>query len=298
MENINTCIVCGSLKSLKLYDCIDKVSSNEKFNIVYCQECSFQYTQNRPTLLEAGKYYLSDKYVSHTDNKKSFIISLYRTIRNLNLKWKLKIINKLNGNKNGYILDYGCGLGNFLSYCKENGWLTNGMDISEEARREVKKRYDINVYENKELFNTNKNKYDIITLWHVLEHVYNIDETIEGLKNSIKEEGYILIALPNNNSYDALKYKENWDAYDVPRHIWHFNKKSVEKLFLKHGLILIDTKPMVFDSYYVSIRSEMHKGNKFHFIYGMFWGFISHLKAIYSKEYSSQLYIFKKNESI
>ena len=224
MENINTCIVCGSLKSLKLYECIDKVSSNEKFNIVCCQECSFQYTQNRPTLLEAGKYYLSDKYVSHTDNKKSFIISLYRTIRNLNLKWKLKIINKLNGNKNGYILDYGCGLGNFLSYCKENGWLTNGMDISEEARREVKKRYDINVYENKELFNTNKNKYDIITLWHVLEHVYNIEETIEGLKNSIKEEGYILIALPNNNSYEALKYKEAFIQGGM---------KKVKKMFKK-----------------------------------------------------------------
>ncbi len=294
METVNICVVCGSNKNEKLFDCVDKVSSFEKFGIYRCKECSFQYTDNRPTLIEAGKYYLSDKYVSHTDDKKSVVISLYRAVRNINLKWKLNLINALNNNKKGSILDYGCGLGSFLSFCKENGWETTGMDISEEARKEVKKRYDINVFENSELFNKNNLKYDIISLWHVLEHVYNIDDTIQGLKEKINENGHILIALPNNNSYDAKKYKEHWDAYDVPRHIWHFNKKSVEKIFLKHGLELVNTKPMVYDSYYVSIRSEMHKGNKLYFLFGMFWGFISHLKAIYSNEYSSQLYIFRK----
>lgn len=292
MEKINICIACGSDQFKDLFNCIDKVSSEESFEIVICRNCTFQYTQNRPTENEAGKYYISDKYVSHTDDKKGIIPTLYRAIRDINLKWKLRIINSLS--KKGELLDYGCGLGSFLYASKKDLWKTTGMDISQEARDIVKKRYDINVYPNEELYNTTENKYDIVSLWHVLEHVYQIDDTIIGLKNATKSGGYILIALPNNSSFDAKYYKQFWDAYDVPRHIWHFNKRSVEILFRKHSLELVLTKPMVFDSYYVSIRSEMHKGNKLYFITGMFIGLISHIKACFTKEYSSQLYIFKK----
>lgn len=296
MENIQTCPICNSNQITFLFNCQDKVSSGELFAISECKTCTIRFTSSRPTEKESGIYYQSDQYVSHTDDKGGLILMLYRKIRAINLNWKVNIINKLLPTK-GKLLDYGCGLGSFLNHAHKDGWKTTGMDISQEARTIVKKRFGIEVLPNENLIKSHHDPYHIITLWHVLEHVYPIHETIEAFSKNLEANGYILLALPNHLSHDAKKYKQWWDAYDVPRHIWHFNKKSIDILMSGHGFKHVKTLPMKYDGYYVSIRSEMHLGSKFYFIKGMFTGVLSHLKALKTKEYSSQLYIYQKQHA-
>lgn len=296
MEKITHCPICNSSEIKTLFKSPDKVSSGELFDICECTQCTFRFTGTRPTIEESGRYYQSDQYVSHTDDKKGIVLSLYRKVRQINLRWKVKIITGLKPNK-GALLDYGCGLGSFLDHARKDGWNTTGMDISQQARDTVKKRYGINVYPNEELFKTPAHTYDVITLWHVLEHVYDLHETVEAFSKIIKPGGYILLALPNHLAKDATIYGSLWDAYDVPRHIWHFNKKSIQQLMQMHHFEHEKTLPMVFDAFYVSIRSEMHRNNKNHFLQGMFNGLRSHLSAQNTKEYSSQLYIFKRKNA-
>ncbi len=296
METLKQCPVCRGESFEEYIRCKDNVASGEIFIICKCTVCSFLFTNPRPTESECGTYYQSTNYVSHADEKWSLVLFLYRTIRKINLRWKLGIINRLVPRKSQRnILDYGCGLGTFLNYSKQNGWNTTGMDISEDARNVVKQRYAIDVFENAEIHKGEAGKYEIITLWHVLEHVYELDKTIDSLKKSLTNLGYILFALPNSDSYDAKKYGSNWDAYDVPRHIYHYNPDTIQKLMNRHGFELAEMQPMKYDAYYVSIRSEWHSGNKIlGIIKGVWGGFISNFKSAGNQNHSSMLYIFKK----
>lgn len=243
-----------------------------------------------PVPKDLDKYYEFDEYISHTDSKKTIVDRVYQVVRNYTLKKKLQLINEQK-NSLKKILDVGCGTGDFLAICKKNGWTTLGIEPNKKARNiSLTKKLVI-----KEKLDDVKNeKFDIITLWHVLEHVPNLSEYINRLKELLTDNGTLIIAVPNFKSYDAEYYKQHWAAFDVPRHLWHFSKNSIQKIFKEYNMELIKTVPMKFDSYYVSLLSEKYKNGKMNPLKAFFIGFKSNLKANTSKEYSSHIYLLKK----
>lgn len=294
MESLKECPVCKNSSFSDFLTCEDYVATNERFKLIKCSSCDFVFTSPRPESDKCSKYYESSKYISHQDEDNSLIIKLYRLVRNRNMKWKINTIEKYHTNK-GQLLDYGCGLGDFLNYSKQQGWNSVGLDISENARKTVKERYNIDVFPNSDIFKLDEKSKEVISLWHVLEHVYNLDETLNEFKRILKDNGTLFIALPNRQSWDGNHYKNYWDGYDVPRHIYHFTPKDLEVLMKRIGFKIVEKQGMFFDAFYICMRSEMHKGNKLKFILGGIKGMISNIKAYKSNNYSSILYIIKKD---
>jgi 2-polyprenyl-3-methyl-5-hydroxy-6-metoxy-1,4-benzoquinol methylase len=238
-----------------------------------------------------GKYYESEDYISHTDNKRSLFEKLYHFIKNIALKNKLNLINTLQPNK-GRILDIGAGTGDFLSVAKNDGWMTTGVEPSDRAKAIAINKGVSFVEQTSELEN---HSFDVISMWHVLEHVPDLDKQIKELKRLLKPTGTLIIAVPNFKSFDAKHYGKFWAAFDVPIHFWHFSKTAIKILFKKEEMKLEKVLPMKFDSFYVSLLSEKYKTGKMNFIKAFFIGLQSNWKAKKNLEYSSHIYILKNN---
>lgn len=266
----------------------DHSVSKEDFELRYDAVLDMLITHPQPK--ELTKYYDSDAYISHTDARKSFIDKLYQAVKKYNLSKKVKLISKFSKDKKT-VLDFGAGTGDFLAAAKESSWQVAGVEPNEGARlksaeKGIKLLEDISQIQNQ--------KFQVITLWHVLEHLPNLEQHIKVLVEKLEQEGTLVVAVPNFKSYDAQHYKEFWAAYDVPRHLWHFSKMAIEKLFQNHGMKLVATKPMPFDAFYVSLLSEKYKTGKDGFVKAMGVGLKSNWKARRSKEYSSLIYILQK----
>jgi SAM-dependent methyltransferase len=292
METINTCLVCGSQEINHFIDCKDFTVSQKTFSIQECSKCKFKFSSPRPSSIEIGSYYKSEDYISHSDTKKGLIYRLYHFIRTYTLIKKLQLIMRFSVKK-GKLFDYGCGTGAFLSFCKKNGWETFGYEPDDDARKiAIANGADVsnqlNSFEN-EL------SCDVFTMWHVLEHVHDLGGLFSFINKHLKANGLFVVAVPNPTSFDAKYYKENWAAYDVPRHLYHFSPENVKDLVEKNGLKLIKIMPMIFDSFYVSMLSEKYKSGKINYFKAFLTGLKSNYKAINNPtEYSSQIYLFKK----
>lgn len=293
METLSNCPVCNSIQFRPFLECVDNTVSRETFQIVQCNSCGFKFTNPRPEEKDLGKYYKSEEYVSHSNTKKGFINSTYQSVRKYTLLKKLQLISKYY--KTGKILDIGCGTGEFLDIFKNAKWGTLGIEPDDDARNMAIKNFGLDVRSEEELKSVADQSFDVITMWHVLEHVPKLNERVEELKRLLKPNGMIVIAVPNCNSQDAKIYKEKWAAYDVPRHLYHFTPKDVEALFQKHGMSVFKTLPMVFDSFYVSLLSEKIRSGKPNIIRSTWNGLRSNLSGMISgKTYSSQIYLIRK----
>lgn len=253
MYSIKVCPICDHPLRL-LHNIIDFSVSRESFHLLRCEFCSLMVTDPQPDQLE--KYYQSENYISHTNRPNNYIQSIYLMVRKHTLKRKLQLINSYS--TRGKILDVGCGTGNFLERCQVGGWQVYGVEPSSKARAEAANRI---APVSESLDQVPESDFKVVTLWHVLEHLPHLNESIEKIKGKLMEDGFLFIAVPNVDSYDAHFYKEYWAGYDVPRHLWHFSKKSLTTLLQKHQLTVIDIRPMKFDAYYVSLLSEKYKGN-------------------------------------
>lgn len=293
MQNLTNCPVCNQTQFTPFLECKDNTVSRETFQIVQCNSCGFKFTNPRPEPSDLGKYYKSEDYVSHSNTKKGFINSTYQSVRKYTLLKKLQLIS--NYYKTGKILDIGCGTGEFLNTCKSAKWETVGIEPDDDARNMAIKNYGLDVRTEDDLQNLHDESFHIISMWHVLEHVPELNERVEELKRLIKPNGIIIIAVPNCDSLDAKIYKENWAAYDVPRHLYHFTPKDMETLFRNHGLKVFRILPMIFDSFYVSMLSEKIKTGKTNIIRSTWNGLRSNLSALKSgKTSSSQIYLIRK----
>jgi 2-polyprenyl-3-methyl-5-hydroxy-6-metoxy-1,4-benzoquinol methylase len=265
--------------------------SNETFDLYYDETLDMLITHPQPSLENLGKYYESEDYISHTDNKRSLFEKLYHFVKSIALKNKLNLINSLQPNK-GKILDIGAGTGDFLSVAKNDGWQTIGVEPSDKAKAIAKNKGVLFVSATSELEN---HSFDVISMWHVLEHVPDLDKQIKELKRLLKPTGTLVIAVPNFKSFDAKHYGKFWAAFDVPIHFWHFSKTAIQLLFEKEEMKLEKVLPMKFDSFYVSLLSEKYKSGKMNFIKAFFIGLESNWKASQQFEYSSHIYIIKNN---
>jgi predicted SAM-dependent methyltransferase len=206
------------------------------------------------------------------------------------LRKKLGWINKKFPSR-GKILDIGAGTGDFLVEAKKSGWKVSGIEPDEKARLKAEEK-GIKLSSSPENFKANK--FDVITLWHVLEHVHDINSQIIEFEHLLKKNGLLVIAVPNFKSYDAQYYKEFWAAFDVPRHLWHFSQNSFKHIMGGTSFKQSDSKPLIFDAFYVSLLSEKYKAKKSNFIKAILIGLKSNFKARTSTEYSSIAYFFRK----
>jgi len=289
MNTLSNCPICHANDFAKILEGIDHTVSQETFTIVECKKCSFQFTNPIPELEKIGTYYKSEGYVSHTSSKKGIINRVYHVVRGFTLKQKVKLIKRFIKGCN--VLDIGAGTGHFVKAVKESGFNIIGLEPDIDARRLAKTSHNIDLLSIEELYHLDQNSQDIITMWHVLEHVYNLEKDVLQISKVLKDDGTLVVAVPNKNSYDAQRYGKFWAAYDLPIHLYHFTPNDIKNLFQKVDIEVKHILPMKFDSYYVSMLSEKYRGGN---LFKALWsGMISNLKA---KEgtYSSQIYILQK----
>lgn len=269
----------------------DHSVSKENFELLLDPELELLKTHPQPALENLGSYYESEDYISHTDSKRSLFEKIYHIVKTYSLKKKVGLINSYHSQK-GSLLDIGAGTGDFLVTAKASGWQTTGIEPNKNAKNlAISKGIS---FENS-IESIENQQFDVITMWHVLEHVPDVEHQIKQLKRLLKPEGTLIIAVPNYKSFDAQHYGKFWAAYDVPRHLWHFSKISIQKLVSRENLKLAKILPMVFDSFYVSLLSEKYKTGKMNFSKAFWIGLRSNLNAYSTKEYSSHIYVIKNN---
>jgi 2-polyprenyl-3-methyl-5-hydroxy-6-metoxy-1,4-benzoquinol methylase len=293
VEKLKNCPICENNKLNHYLTCQDYTVSQEKFDLEQCDTCGFVFTNARPEEENIGRYYQSENYISHSNTNKGIVSKIYQAVRIYTLQSKVKLIEDYQPQK-GLILDIGCGTGMFLEVCQKNGWKISGIEPDNGARTLAEQQTNIKI-EDTILGSFGGQTFDVITMWHVLEHIHKLNETVAYLNQKLNTTGTLIIAVPNYKSVDANQYKEHWAAYDVPRHLYHFSKESITALMQKYGFELLDTKPMLFDSTYVSMLSTKYKYGKTSYIEAFGNGLLSNIKAsLGSKDYSSLIYVFKK----
>lgn len=294
MITLSACPICDS-PALKHYlSCKDHTVSHETFELQQCTACGFVLTNPRPDKNELAHYYRSENYISHSDTSSGLLPRIYRTARRLTLAWKYELIERHTLTKPKKLLDYGCGTGAFLDECARKKLSVTGVEPSPEARTTAIRKTKAPIFPD---LATVDDSYDAITLWHVLEHVPELHQTILKLKTLLNENGTMFIAVPNLQSPDAKKYKENWAGYDVPRHLWHFSRDTMGRVINKHHLKIEAILPMKLDAYYVSLLSEnyIRKSNSLvNVAKAVLAGWNANQVARKTADYSSLIYIIRK----
>jgi 2-polyprenyl-3-methyl-5-hydroxy-6-metoxy-1,4-benzoquinol methylase len=296
--NVQECPVCGSNRLFPFITCADYFVSGEQFEICKCAACGMKITTNTEDEENIGKYYRSKEYISHSNTTKGLLNTLYHRVRKYMLSRKRRLVEKETGTKTGHLLDIGAGTGFFLNEMRRHGWKVTGTEKSVGAREFARSGFNLHLLEPGEIFYLKENSFDLITLWHVLEHIHQLNKTMEAIARLLKPEGRLIIALPNHTSYDARHYKQFWAAWDLPRHLWHFGPEQIEQFGNKHEFRLSRMHRMPFDAFYISLLSEKYKKSKGASFKGMFHGKISWLTSLPNKrKCSSVIYVFKKSAS-
>ncbi|WP_321334055.1 class I SAM-dependent methyltransferase [uncultured Bacteroides sp.] len=294
---IDACPLCGSTHLRPFLTCRDFYASGEPFELFRCDDCSFTFTRGFPVEAEIGKYYETPDYISHSDTKKGAMNFIYHLVRRYMLAKKARLVSREAHLRVGKILDIGTGTGYFANAMQMRGWEVEAIEKNAAARAFAQEHFALKVKSEDALSTFGAGTFDVITLWHVMEHLEHLNETWERFSELLTEKGVLIIAVPNCASYDAERYGEHWAAYDVPRHLWHFTPATMQQWGAKNGFILAARHPMPFDAFYVSMLSEKYLGNSFSFIRGMIAGTVAWFNTQAKKERSSSMiYVFRKKK--
>lgn len=296
MQIHKTCPLCGSEKISELFKCTDFYISGESFPVDECLSCHFIFTNKYPREESIARYYQSDDYISHSDTGAGLTNKIYHIVRKRMLSGKFKLLRQKSGLSSAELIDIGSGTGLFPLYLKQKGWKCEGLELSKDARDFAFQKNNIKLHHPEFIDEVNPNSIDIITMWHTLEHFHKPDKYLESAYRILKSKGLLVIAVPNHNSYDAKRYKQFWAAWDVPRHLWHFNPASIRKYLMKYDFKFESAHRLSFDSFYVSVLSEKYKKSSLSVIKGFFTGFVSWFVSLINKEKTSSLiYVFRKD---
>ncbi len=293
--NIN-CPVCGSSRLSHVLNAKDYTVTGETFQIFECADCSLRFTYNAPIQSLIGKYYKADAYISHTDTRKGIVNKLYHLVRRFTLKNKLNAVKSHTGLTNGKLLDIGTGTGAFLHTAKLAGWQAFGLEEDAETRQFAIDKYGVDIQPSGQLFHITAASVDVVTMWHVLEHVHQLHEYMNAISSILKPGGKAFIAVPNYTAPDAAHYGAAWAAYDVPRHLYHFSPTSMHTLVNSHGLAIEKQLAMPFDGFYVSMLSEQYKTGRQKLIPAILQGFKAFFAGMRNATNSSSIiYVLGKN---
>lgn len=289
------CPLCKSKAIEKQFSCKDHFATGELFDIYKCKDCGFVFTQNIPDEKEIAPYYCSPTYISHSNTNKGVINKLYHIVRSIMIRRKVSLVKRLTLLQNGRIVDYGAGTGYFARAMQKKGWEVTAIEKSEQARQLAMEKFGLEMQPEDTLKSIKSQSVDVVTLWHVMEHIQELDAFWEEIKRVLDDAGIAIIAVPNCLSFDAENYGEHWAAYDVPRHLWHFTPSTIMRWGEKHGFILEREYPMLFDGFYISMLSEQNKGRSLKVLRG-FWNGLWGLCATLDKRSASSsiIYVFRK----
>ena len=295
MVHHSVCPLCSSEKIAFHFSCNDHFVSRKDFAIIKCSDCGFLFTQDYPEETGIGQYYESDNYISHSDSSKGFSNKLYRVARGMMLRWKKNLIVNITHHNRGTILDIGSGTGYFASTMKRAGWMARGIEINEKARNFSITNFGLEAGPPDRITSYESNSFDCITLWHVLEHFHDPFKYMSEIYRLLKPGAVCVVALPNCSSYDAIHYNRFWAAWDVPRHLWHFQPSTFRLFSEKSGFILENLKILPLDVFYISLLSEGYKGSGMAFLKAMSKAFIFSFRSFFNKERSSSvIYLLQK----
>lgn len=278
-DPVNVCPACGSTTWKSSGQTKDYSITGEWFELRECTSCHLKATHPQPAANQLGRYYASKEYISHSDTKEGWTNKLFHKARDFMMKKKFDWITQASGKTNGKLLDVGAGTGHFAAYMKDKGWKVIALEPDETARKVAAEKLGLELQPLGELPHQQPASFDVITLWHVLEHVQDVNGYMEQFRKLLIPGGVLLIAVPNHTSRDARQYGPQWAAFDVPRHLWHFSPASMEKLLTKHSFKLFQKITMPLDAFYVSMLSEKYRGNYF---FGPLGAFISGLRTFVS----------------
>lgn len=290
-----TCPICGGAKLIYYTTCKDSFTSGEEFDLYQCEKCQFLQTTNIPSKDDLGKYYQSDAYISHSNTKKGLINKVYHTVREYMLNRKANLVEEYSNIKNGALLDVGTGIGLFPKKMIEKQWDVEAIETSADARSFAKDNFNITLHDENYWSTLLPESKDVITLWHVLEHIPELNAIWDRFHTILKQKGTLIIAVPNCSSFDAQYYHKDWAAFDVPRHLWHFTPESMKQIAKKHKFQVVKELTMPFDGFYISMISEKNRDSSFSFIKGFWIGLKGWIKSWKRQsESSSIIYILKK----
>ena len=289
--------MCGGTQLERTLTCVDHYATGEMFHLCRCAECGFLFTQDFPAETEIGRYYETPDYISHSDTKKGIVNRAYHHVRHYMLKRKARLIMNEAHRKEGRLLDIGTGTGYFPATMKALGWQVEALEKNALARNFAQTHFGLEIKPETALADYAPQSFDVITLWHVMEHLEHLNETWETLHSLLTDKGILIVAVPNCSSYDARKYGAYWAAYDVPRHLWHFTPSTIHRLAARHGFIMAERHPMPFDAFYVSMLTEKHMRHSCAFVRGMLTGVLAWFSSLVRKERSSSMiYVFRKKK--
>lgn len=293
--HIEACPLCGSTEFAKERTCTDFYASGEQFDVCRCSKCGFIFTQDAPDESVVGPYYETKDYISLSDTNEGVMNKVYHAVRNHMLKRKSRLVQQAAGMEKGTILDIGTGTGYFLHTMQQAGWQVEGIEKSAEGRKFSKEHFGLDIHDNDYLSKTDTASKDVITLWHVMEHLQQLNESWQHIARTLKPGGTLVVAVPNCGSADADHYQDYWAAYDTPRHLWHFQPDTMKAFGEKHGFELQKIHPMPFDAFYVSMLSEKYRGKSATFLRGAWQGLLCYFKALGKPQRSSSvIYVFRK----
>lgn len=288
------CLVCGSPDLREEFRCTDHYVTGEHFPLFGCPHCGFRFTASPPPEEEMERYYQSQEYISHSDTSKGVVSRVYHLVRDFMVSRKADIVRKSAAIQRGSLLDIGAGTGFFLHHMQTGGWQVTGTEANPVARGVAERVRGLHLLPAGKLFSLPAHSFDVITLWHVLEHLHDPGKYWQEFTRLLRPGGTLVIALPNPGSWDAVHYREFWAAWDTPRHLWHFTPDNLEMLAGQYRFRLKRIVRMPFDSFYVSILSEKYMKSSFPLLRGVWNGKRSWWKALWDKKRcSSLIYILK-----
>jgi 2-polyprenyl-3-methyl-5-hydroxy-6-metoxy-1,4-benzoquinol methylase len=292
VDTLDHCPLCHGDQHHHYLTCRDHTVSGQEFDIVECDECGFRFTNPRPDEDEIGQYYESEDYTPHQETSQGLIDTLYRWAQLYTLRSKRRLIASLVADPPGRLLDFGCGTGEFLHLCQSKGWVARGLEPDPDAQAVAAERYDLTVEAPDRVQELPINHFDVITLWHVLEHVSDLTNTVRALKRTLAPTGTLVVAAPNCAALDAQYYGAHWAAYDVPRHLYHFRPDHIRRLFDRIDMSVTDVRPMRLDAFYVSLLSEQYRNGWL--LQAPVVALLSTLWATrHPHQYSAQLYLIQ-----
>ena len=296
METIGHCLVCKTRVGGKIYlQPRDYLVTGRTFSIVQCEDCGFLFTSPRPSRAEIHKYYASSEYVSHTDKSRNFQEFVYQLVKRYMLQRKLRLLKKHTTANMNRILDYGCGTGSFIKLAQKAGFDVTGLEPSEGARKTASQKGLKVLSSDESVFTNHTETFDAVTLWHVLEHLHSFPGILDKFYTKLSDSGVLILALPMANSADAKQYGAYWAALDVPRHLYHFTPDTIVRVCNEKGFKLLQRRPLLFDSFYVSLLSDKNKKSRCATIKALYSGIVSNITAMLSPQpYSSEIFVFHK----